>query len=165
MDWYMSGRYFEEFNVGDRFATVGRTVTEADVVNFAGISGDHNRIHTDRVFCEETPFGQPVAHGLLVLSIATGLISRLGLFDGTVIAMLGIDGWRFVKPVLFGDTVHVNMTIVEKRQTSHPERGVIRRRLELCNQRGEVVQEGFIATMCRCRHLTASGQAGPSART
>ena len=152
----MSGLYFEQFNVGDQFVTPSRTITETDVVNFAGLSGDYNPIHPDRVFCQDTPFGQPIAHGLLVLSVATGLVSRLGIFDGTAIALLGFEGWRFLKPVLFGDTVHVLVTILEKRQTSHPERGVLKRRLELINQKGEVVQEGVINLMVRCRPAPAS---------
>jgi acyl dehydratase len=151
----MRGLFFEELNVGDEFISPGRTITEADVVNFAGVSGDFNQIHTDREFCHGTPFGQPLAHGLLVMSIATGLMNRTGVFDGTAIAMLGIDGWRFLKPVLFGDTVHVRMTIVEKRATSHVERGVVRRKLEVINQRGDIVQEGFIAVMCRCKPAVA----------
>jgi acyl dehydratase len=151
MESKMSGLYFEQFNVGDEFITPARTITEADVVNFSGISGDYNPIHTDRVFCLDTPVGQPMAHGLLVISIATGLMSRLGIFDGTVIALLGMENWRFLKPVFFGDTVHVRMTIVDKRQTSHPGRGIIRRRLELINQRSELVQDGFMVLMCRCR--------------
>lgn len=147
----MKGLYFEEFNPGDKYVTPARTITEADVVNFAGLSGDFNPIHTDRVFAADTAIGQPMAHGLLVLSIATGLMARLGIFDGTVIALLGIDDWRFVKPVLFGDTVHARVTIVDKRLTSRGDRGILRRRVEVINHRDEVVQEGFLTVMCRCR--------------
>ena len=147
----MTGLYFEQFNVGDEYVTPARTITEADVVNFAGLSGDFNPIHTDRVFAAGTAIGQPMAHGLLVLSIATGLMARLGIFDGTVIALLGIDDWRFVKPVLFGDTVHARVTIVETRQTSRADRGIVRRRIQVINHRDEVVQEGFMTLMCRCR--------------
>ena len=148
----MKGLYFEEFNVGDVFTTPSRTVTETDVVNFAGVSGDFNQIHMDHAFCKsETPFGRPLAHGLLVLSMATGLLYRLGVFDGTAIAMLGLDEWRFLKPVFFGDTIHVRMTILEKRQTSQPGRGVIKRKFEIVNDRSEIVQEGAITVMCKCR--------------
>lgn len=147
----MSAMFFDDFTVGDEFVTPRRTITEADVVNFAGVSGDHNSLHTDRLFGKETPFGEPVAHGLLIISVATGLVARLGIFDGTALAMMGIDDWRFLKPVLFGDTVHVKMTIAEKRATSRPDRGVLRRKFEIVNQRGELLQVGHISLMCRRR--------------
>ena len=97
--------YFEDFEVGQRFVTAGRTVTEADVVNFAGVSGDYNPIHTDAEFAKSTPFGQRIAHGLLVLSMLTGLRQRTGATDGTLIAWLEIRNYKFLKPVLIGDTV------------------------------------------------------------
>jgi acyl dehydratase len=147
----MTARYFGEFNVGDQFTTPGRTITEADVMAFAGVSGDFNSIHTDREFCRDTPFGQPIAHGLLIFSVATGLMARLGIFEGSAIALLGIEDWRFQKPVMFGDTVHVRMTILETRQTSNPDRGVIRRQVELINQKQEVVQAGVMVLMLRRR--------------
>lgn len=115
--------YFEDFEVGQRFVTAGRTVTEADVVNFAGVSGDYNPIHTDAEFAKSTPFGQRIAHGLLVLSMLTGLRQRTGATDGTLIAWLEIRNYRFLKPVLIGDTVHGETEIVEKRETSKPDRG------------------------------------------
>lgn len=90
--------YFEDFEVGQRFTTPARTVTEADVVNFAGVSGDYNPIHTDAEFAKSTPFGQRIAHGLLVLSMLTGLRQRAGHFEGTIIAWLEIRNYRFLSP-------------------------------------------------------------------
>lgn len=143
--------YFEDFEVGQRFVTAGRTVTEADVVNFAGVSGDYNPIHTDAEFAKSTPFGQRIAHGLLVLSMLTGLRQRTGATDGTLIAWLEIRNYRFLKPVLIGDTVHGETEIVEKRETSKPDRGIVVQRVRVLNQRGEVVQEGEFVTMIRRR--------------
>ncbi|MBX5475963.1 MAG: MaoC family dehydratase N-terminal domain-containing protein [Clostridia bacterium] len=151
----MPGRYFEDFQVGESFVSPRRTITEADVVLFAGLSGDFNPLHTDRVFAETTPFKQPIAHGLLVLAVATGLNARMGLNDGTALALLGIDEWRFVRPVFFGDTVHVRVTIVDKRETSKPDRGILIRKFEVFNQRDELVQEGYLNLMVRRRPAEA----------
>ncbi|MPZ24829.1 MAG: dehydratase [Dehalococcoidia bacterium] len=147
----MPGMYFEDFEVGDSFTTPRRTVTEADVASFAGLSGDYNPLHTDRVFASETPFGEPIAHGMLILAMITGLNARLGINDGTAIAMLGIDEWRFHRPVYFGDTIYARVTITGKRPTSKPGRGILNRKFEVFNQRHELAQDGFINLMCRRR--------------
>ena len=89
------GMWFEQFDVGQRIITPGRTITESDIVTFAGLSGDYNQIHTDVEFSSKTPFGQRVAHGLLVLSIASGLAMRTGVLEGTVIAFREINNWKF----------------------------------------------------------------------
>jgi 3-hydroxybutyryl-CoA dehydratase len=109
------GLYFEEFETGMRITTPGRTITESDIVSFAGLSGDYTSIHTDAVYSATTPFGQRVAHGLLVLSIASGLGARTGVLEGTVMAFREINEWKFVKPVLIGDTVHVVMIVAETK--------------------------------------------------
>jgi acyl dehydratase len=145
------GRYFEDFQVGQRFTTPARTVTEADLVNFAGVSGDYNPIHTDAEFAKTTPFGQRIAHGLLVLAMLTGLRQRTGQFEGTLIAWLEIRSYRFLKPVFIGDTVHGETEILEKRETSKPDRGFLVQRVRVLNQRGEVVQEGEFVTLVRRR--------------
>lgn len=145
------GTYYEEFSVGQEFVTPGRTVVEYDVAAFAGLSGDYNPVHTDREFAASTSFGQPLAHGVLGLSIATGLIARTGLFDGTAIAFLGIDGWKFSKPLFFGDTIHVEFTISSMRETKNPAAGIITRSVRIVNQRGETVQSGDMTLMVRRR--------------
>jgi acyl dehydratase len=143
--------YFEDFQVGQRFTTPARTVTEADLVNFAGVSGDYNPIHTDAEFAKTTPFGQRIAHGLLVLSMLTGLRQRMGQFEGTLIAWLEIRSYRFLKPVFIGDTVHGETEILEKRETSKPDRGLLVQRVRVLNQKDEVVQEGEFVTLVRRR--------------
>lgn len=146
------GKYFEDFEVGDEFITPRRTITETDLIQFAGLSGDFNPIHTDHVFAAESPYGRPVVYGLLIVSIVTGLTARLGVFDGTIIAMLGIDDWRFLGPVFVGDTLHVRMTIAEKRETSKSDRGILVRTYDVLNQRDEVVQTGSMTLMIRRRY-------------
>lgn len=143
--------YLEDFKAGQVYESPARTITEADVVAFAGLSGDYNPIHTDAEFGAATQFKQRIAHGMLGLSILTGLGSRSGILDGTAIAFLGIEEWKFAKPILFGDTVRVRMTVADVRPSSKPGSGVLKRRMELLNQRGETVQSGVFVTLVRAR--------------
>lgn len=143
--------FLEDFKVGQSYTSPARTITEADVVSFAGLSGDYNPIHTDAEFSGRTQFKQRIAHGMLGLSILTGLGSRSGILDGSAIAFLGIEEWKFAGPIFFGDTVHVRMTVSEVRPSSKPGAGVLKRRMELVNQRGEVVQTGSFVTLVRAK--------------
>ncbi|WP_051114220.1 MaoC/PaaZ C-terminal domain-containing protein [Actinopolymorpha alba] len=147
----LSSLYFEDLEVGQTFVSSGRTVTEADVVGFAGLSGDFNPIHLDREITRSGMFGQRVAHGVLGLSMATGFLDRMGLFKTSMGAMLEIEEWKFVAPIFVNDTLHLEMTIESTRLTSKGTSGVVRRRLRLINQRDEVVQDGIIAVLILCR--------------
>ena len=129
--------YYEDFEPGMTFETPGRTVTEADIVNFAGVSGDFYSLHTDEEYAAKTMFGGRIAHGLLVISIVTGLWFRLGVFEGTLLALYGIDRLRFIKPVRPGDTIRARITVVEKREKE--KGGLVTLRNEVYNQRGELV--------------------------
>lgn len=137
-----TGRYYEDFEVGQEFRSPGRTLTEADVVLYTGLSGDYNEIHTNEEYAKDKGvFGTRVAQGLFGLSIAEGLKSRLGLFEGTSLATLEWT-WRFHKPLRIGDTVHVEWKIVNMRVTSKPDRGIITEYVALRNQRDETVSDG-----------------------
>lgn len=136
------GLYFEEFEIGQAITSVGRTVTEADVVNFAALSGDWNLIHTDAEYAKTSPFGQRVAHGLLVLSIASGLAVRLGFLEGTTIAFRELGEWKFSLPVLLGDTVRVRATVAELKPMSRLGGGLVTFKVEVLNQDDKVVQRG-----------------------
>ena len=127
----MRGKYFEEFEIGMKIVTVSRTVTETDVVQFAGLSGDYTQIHTDAVYSQKGPFGQRVAHGLLVLSIFSGLAVQTGFIEGTVIAFREIESWKFTKPVFIGDTVHGVMEIVEKKHFRRLNAGAVILKIQL----------------------------------
>ena len=120
-------------------------------MNFAGVSGDFNSLHTDAVHAAGTPFGERLVHGVLVLAIATGLRQRGALFDGTLLAFLEIRSWRFVSPVRIGDTIHVVTEVTELTETSKPDRGIAIQHVEVRNQRDEVVQAGEFVTMLRRR--------------
>lgn len=143
--------FFEDLAVGDSWISGSRTVTEADITNFAGVSGDFNPLHTDEVFAAQTPFGQRIAHGALVLSIATGLRQQMGLFNGTLKALLEIRSWRFLRPVTAGDTVRVLTTITECRPTSGGSDGLVTQGVEVLNQDDEVVHRGELLTLVRVR--------------
>lgn len=139
----MRGMYWEDWQVGAEFESPARTVTEADITLFAGLSGDYNPLHVNEEYCKQTVFGGRIAHGPLVYAIAAGLLFQLHLYDDTLIAFLGFEHLRFTKPVKPGDTIHAWIKVLEKRETSRPDRGVMKRELRVLNQRGEVVQEGI----------------------
>lgn len=147
----MAPLYFEDVEVGFRFETPSRTVTEADLVAFAGVSGDFNPLHTDAAFAAGTIYGERIAHGALVLSFATGLRQRVGLFDGTLLGLLEIRGWRFKAPVRIGDTIRVRNEVTELRPASKPDRGVMLQRVEVVNQGDEVVNDGEFVMLLKRR--------------
>jgi len=147
----MRGMYWEEWEIGAEFESPARTVTEADIVAFAGLSGDYNPLHVNEEYCRTTIFGGRIAHGPLVYAIAAGLLFQLHLYDDTLIAFLGFESLKFTKPVKPGDTIRARIKVLEKRESSNPDRGVMKRRLEVLNQRGEVVQEGIQAFLLKRR--------------
>ena len=139
----MRGMYWEEWEIGAEFESPARTVTEADIVMFAGLSGDYNPLHVNEEYCKTTIFGTRIAHGPLVYAITAGLLFQLHLYDDTLIAFLGFENLKFTGPVKAGDTIHAKIKVLEKRETSRPDRGVMKRELRVFNQRGEVVQEAI----------------------
>lgn len=146
----MASLFYEDLAVGQEFRSHGRTVTEADIMAFAGVSGDFNQLHTDAEFAAQTPFGSRVAHGLLILAMVSGLKQRLALFDGTTLAFLGLK-WDFKGAVKPGDTIHLLLTISDKRETKRPDRGIVTQSIQVFNQRGEVVQVGEHVLMLQRR--------------
>lgn len=136
------GYYFEEFTVGQKIVTEKRTITEADIMTFAKLSGDDNRIHTDPEFSKTTPFGRQIAHGLLGLSIASGLAWQTGLMDGTVIAFREVKEWKFVKPVFIGDTIYTELEITETKTLPRIGGGSVTITLEVKNQNDEACHRG-----------------------
>lgn len=142
------GLYYEEFEIGDVAESVGRTITETDIVNFAALSGDWNRIHTDAEYSKDQMFGQRVAHGLLILSIASGLAVRMGFMEETVQAFMGLQ-WQFRRPVFMGDTVHLRATIEEKKEMKRLGGGIVTFKMEMVNQKGDVCQRGTWEILCK----------------
>jgi acyl dehydratase len=136
------GMYFEDFELGQQVRSPGRTITEADIVTFAGLSGDFNGIHTDSEYAGTTNFGQRVAHGLLGLSIASGLLVRTGVLEGTVIAFREIKEWKFSQPMYIGDTIHVLLEVSEKKALPRLGGGSLLLTLNVQNQADETVMRG-----------------------
>ena len=130
--------YYEDFTVGGAFESRGRTVTEADIVNFAGLSGDFVELHTNEEFARKSPFGRRIAHGALVFSISTGLMTQMNLVNDTVLAFYGLDKLRFTAPVFIGDTVRVVKRVIELREKD-AGRGVVTFETQVLNQSNEPV--------------------------
>ena len=146
----MAGKYFDEYVVGEEYLTPSRTLTETDVVMFAAMTGDYNELHTSEEFMKNSQFGRRLVHGLLGLAVSHGLLFRLGLFEGTAIAFLGIDSWRFEAPLFFGDTIRVRLEVAEaKASRSKPDRGIVKFFLQILNQEEAVVQSGYKTIMFR----------------
>jgi acyl dehydratase len=133
-------RFFDEIQVGEESVSPGRTVTEADIVLFAGLSGDYNILHTDAEFMKSSIFGERIAHGLLGLAIQSGLFTRAGIPYATLGS--GTLRWKFKGPIKIGDTIRVRATVTAKQDGPKPDRGVVTLERQVLNQRGEVVQEG-----------------------
>jgi acyl dehydratase len=149
--------YFDDVAVGQQWESLGRTITEADIVNFAGLSGDFNSIHMDHQFASTTLFRRPIAHGLLVFSIGSGL--TLFCPPMRTLAFMAIREWHFRKPIFIGDTIHVLGKVLEKEERSRGRRGVITWGRQIVNQEGKVVQEGVTQTLVEGRAATASAEA------
>lgn len=159
----MSSLFFEDLTVGQTWVSRARTVTEADVVNFAGLSGDFNPIHLDAEGTKNGIFGRRVAHGVLGLAMATGFIDGLGLFATTMGAMLNVEEWAFIAPIFIGDTLRLELSIDALRLTSKGNAGVVRRRLRLINQDDSVVQEGTITVLVLTRSTADGGESSARA--
>jgi acyl dehydratase len=135
------GLRFSQFSVGQEFVSVGRTVTEADVVAFAGLSGDYNPLHTDATFAASTPFKQRVAHGMLAASISTGLGQTLGIFEGTTLALLG-QTFEYKAAIFFGDTIRLRLIVEALTPSSKGGKGVVLFRSEILKQDDTVAVSG-----------------------
>jgi len=146
----MPGKFFDDFAVGQEYVTPTRTLTETDVVLFAAMSGDYNELHTSEAFGKTTQFGKRIGHGLLGLAVSHGLFFRLGLVEGTAVAFLGIDSWKFEAPFFLGDTIRVKVRVAEKTPSrSKPDRGVIRFFFQVLKEDQSVIQSGFKTIMIR----------------
>lgn len=142
------GTWFSDFEVGQAFESVGRTVTEADVVSFAGLSGDYNPLHTDATFAAKTPFGQRIAHGMLSASISTGLGQTLGIFEGTTLALME-QNFQYKGPVFFGDTIRLRLTVESTKASSKGGKGVVFFRSDILKQDDSVVVTGSWTVLFR----------------
>ena len=146
-----TGLFFEDFEPGQKVTSVGRTITEHDIATFAGLSGDFNQIHTDAEFARSTPFGQRIAHGLLGLSIASGLAVQTGILGANVIAFREVGEWKFVKPVFIGDTLHVEMEILQTKAFPRLGGGLVTLSVHVNNQSNETSMKGLWTVLVKTR--------------
>jgi len=139
--------YFDDIEEGAVFKSRGRTITEADNVIFTGLSGNYHSIHTDEEFAKKTQFGQRVVHGVLGLSIATGMQNQTvqGTWKNAI--FLELESWKFLKPIFIGDTLQLEVHIASKRLTKKPQWGIVQTERSLINQRGDKVQHGLSNVM------------------
>lgn len=137
----MESWYLEDFKVGETYRSAARTVTETDVVNFAGLSGDFNPLHMDEEYARsESIFGKRIAHGMIGPVFMTGLSNQMGIFTGTTIAFLELT-IRYPAPLEIGATVHLEMTPTEIRHTSKPGRGILTLDANLVDQTGKIITQ------------------------
>ncbi len=146
----MPGKFFDDFVEGEEYITPSRTLTETDVVMFAAMSGDYNELHTSEAVGKSTQFGRRIGHGLLGLAVSHGLFFRLGLVEGTAIAFLGIDSWKFEAPFFIGDTIRVKVKVAETRASRNkPDRGIVKFSIQVLKDDDTVIQSGFKTIMIR----------------
>jgi acyl dehydratase len=150
------GRYFEEFQVGEKISTKSRQVTDRDIMTFADLTGDNNRIHTDAEFSRIGPFGKRISHGLLGLSIASGLLWQTGILDGTVIAFREVNDWKFVKPIFIDDTVHAELESLDTKALPRIGAGSVVVGVELKNQDNELCMKGTWTLLVMLRPKAAT---------
>jgi acyl dehydratase len=143
--------FFDDFHVGQRFVTNARTITEADVVNFAALSWDHNRLHTDARYASQSPYGKRIAHGLLGTVAHTGLAYQLT--EESLIALLEMT-WQFKLPIFIGDTIRVEQMVREMRPASAGDRGILTFEKKVLNQMDEVVQTGTTTILLKHKEKT-----------
>lgn len=137
--------HYEDVKAGDVFYSPTRTITESDVLQFAGLTGDFNELHTSRTFAEKTKFGHPIAHGMLTLSMANGLYMRSNIFPSTI--FLGIENLKFHAPVFLGDTIQLKLTIENRHLTSDGKKCIYSMKYDVFNQSEALVLEGLFTRM------------------
>ncbi len=144
------GQYFDDLKVGDAWMSMGRTISEADIVNFAGVSGDFNPLHTDETYAAINVYGGRIAHGMCALSIVTGLFERSGVVEGTIVGFVGLD-MKFRQPVRAGDTLRLAFRVTRLLAGNGGEAGVVMFHGDGLNQRDEVVMDGTLTALVKRR--------------
>lgn len=141
--------YLEDFKEGEEMVSMGRTITETDVVMFAGLTGDWNPLHTDKEFAGATPFGERIAHGALGFTVHSGLFTRMDRIQrSATIVVMGFREWKYTRPIFIGDTVRLRLKVISIRESAKKkDRGVLTLKRELINQKDEIVQEGISDTL------------------
>lgn len=150
MAYEAKGLYFEEFEIGKIYESQGRTILEADLINFAGLTGDFNPLHTNEEFAKKNGFGKRIAHGMLGAAIMTGMSNQMGIFEGTTIAFLSLQ-MDYKVPIFINDTVHLDLMPIEKKVSSKPGRGIVNYQANLVNQNDEIVTQAIWTIMMKSK--------------
>ena len=145
----MGSKYFEDFRPEEKFITMGRTVTKGDVGTYCGLAGIYLPLFVDEEYGKMTMFGTTIVPGPLTFIISLGLVIRLGLLDESAIAFLGVDEQRAYAPVRCGDTLHCEMEVIQRRETRHVDRGIIKFKVTSFNQRNEKVMDWVMPIMLK----------------
>jgi acyl dehydratase len=157
------GLYFEDFERNEPVTSRGRTITESDVMTFAGLTGDFVELHTNEEYAKATKFGRRIAHGALVFSISIGLGTRMNFLDDTVLAFTGVDRLRFIAPVYFGDTIHIVKKVMSRMEAGAAS-GLVVFETRVLNQRDELVLVYLDKILVKKRpaaDATSGGSASP----
>jgi acyl dehydratase len=153
MAYGADSKYYDDFLIGERYTSACRTITETDIVNFAGISGDFNPLHMDEEFARTTIHGGKIAHGALLFAVSTGLFNQIGFSDGsTQIANLGLNSLDYKRPVKPGDTIHLEIEVTSKRVTRDGGRGIVEFDVKMINQRSELAVAAIWKIMFKTRN-------------
>ena len=155
MSFSTSHLYFDDLEIGQQWESLGRTITETDIVNFAGLSGDFNPIHVDHEFAKSMPFRKPIAHGVLVFAVASGL--GIHAPQTRTVALLRVTEWFFREPIFIGDTIRIRNAVLEKTLRGRGRRGEVTWQRAIVNQNGKTVQEGKIVTLIEGRGMNSTG--------
>jgi len=150
-------RFFEDYGIGAKLVTSGKTVTEADIVFFGAVAGDHDPLHMDAEFCKNTIFKQRIAHGTLGVVVQSGLSHDLGI-EGTLISQLVEISFKFRSAIMIGDTVHVEHVVLTKEEIEKSDFGLITMSYKVINQKEEIVQEGVKKLKVRKKNGWNNGQ-------
>lgn len=134
--------YFEDFEPGQVFETVGRTITETDLTMFSMLTGDWHPIHADAEYAKSTRFGERLVHGVFGIALALGMMYPLGIFEESAVALLGITDWQFKRPIVVGNTLRMRLRILDKEPGSSGKVGRVGRWFELINEAGDIIQAG-----------------------
>ncbi len=148
------GLYFEDYQIDQEIESRGRTITEGDIVNFSGLTGDWVEIHINDVYAKSTPFGERIAHGLLTMSVASGLIALTGILERKIIAFIGINNWEFKRPVKIGDTISTTLKVLDKEKIELKnglKAGYVTFSVQIKNQKKKICQDGSWKVMVKSK--------------
>lgn len=150
----MRKKYWEDFEIGQKILTEAITVTEAHIVGFAGLTGDFYPLHMNEEYSKTTVFGTRIAHGPLIFCLAVGLVGQSKIFEDSLVAFVGANNWKIFAPVKPGDTIHVEVEVIVKREVSKNDRGIVTMCYSVKNQQDDIVSSVELTFMMHRKQLS-----------